>query len=206
MAESRSRIDSAAIRAFNMTPRRIVYVIAAAASLLALTTAGPAMRLHNDGAARIVGEQSALHYAPAENLEHIDVALIDQAKTNIDFAAYVLTDFAVIQALTRAADRGVAIRVYLDGGQFGSRDPKQPFHDLKLTPGVVIKKKQPGEALMHLKTFQIDGRVLRTGSANFSPSGLKRQDNDLVVIESIKAAEEFRRNFDRVFQTGEALQ
>jgi hypothetical protein len=30
----------------------------------------------------------------------------------------------------------------------------------------------------------IDGRFLRTGAANFSASGLKRQDNDLIVIES----------------------
>jgi len=66
-------------------------------------------------------------------------------------AAYVLTDWAVIQALVRAADRGVAIRVYLDGGQFGARDPKQPFLDLKMTPGVLIKTKQPGEPLMHFK-------------------------------------------------------
>jgi phosphatidylserine/phosphatidylglycerophosphate/cardiolipin synthase-like enzyme len=48
-----------------------------------------------------------IHYAPIENLEHIDVALIDAAKREIDLAAYVLTDWPVIQALTRAADRGV---------------------------------------------------------------------------------------------------
>jgi hypothetical protein len=34
---------------------------------------------------------------------------------------------------------------------------------------------------MHLKSYQIDGKLLRTGAANFSASGLKRQDNDLVV-------------------------
>jgi phosphatidylserine/phosphatidylglycerophosphate/cardiolipin synthase-like enzyme len=48
----------------------------------------------------------AIHYAPAENLEHIDVTLIDTAKHEIDMAAYVLTDWPVVQALTRAADRG----------------------------------------------------------------------------------------------------
>ncbi|WGJ15030.1 hypothetical protein QEV83_01600 [Methylocapsa sp. D3K7] len=32
-----------------------------------------------------------LHYAPGENLEHIDVALIDTAKREIDMAAYILT-------------------------------------------------------------------------------------------------------------------
>jgi phosphatidylserine/phosphatidylglycerophosphate/cardiolipin synthase-like enzyme len=50
----------------------------------------------------------AIHYAPVENLEHVDVALIDRAEHEIDMAAYVLTDWAVMQALTRAADRGVS--------------------------------------------------------------------------------------------------
>jgi hypothetical protein len=36
----------------------------------------------------------AIHYAPAENLEHVDVALIDRAEREIDMAAYVLTDWA----------------------------------------------------------------------------------------------------------------
>jgi phosphatidylserine/phosphatidylglycerophosphate/cardiolipin synthase-like enzyme len=44
---------------------------------------------------------------PAENLEHVDIALIDTARREIDLAAYVLTDWPVIQALTRAAERGV---------------------------------------------------------------------------------------------------
>jgi phosphatidylserine/phosphatidylglycerophosphate/cardiolipin synthase-like enzyme len=50
---------------------------------------------------------------------------------------------------------------------------------------------------MHLKSYQIDGRLLRTGAANFSASGLKRRDNDLVVIESA-----FKRNFDAICWRG----
>jgi hypothetical protein len=37
-----------------------------------------------------------IHYAPAENLEHVDVALIDRAEHEIDMAAYVLTDWLVM--------------------------------------------------------------------------------------------------------------
>jgi phosphatidylserine/phosphatidylglycerophosphate/cardiolipin synthase-like enzyme len=65
----------------------------------------------------------AIHYAPAENLERIDVALIDKAAQEIDMAAYVLTDWPVLQALTRAADRGVKVRIYLDGVQLAERSP-----------------------------------------------------------------------------------
>ncbi len=55
---------------------------------------------------------------------------------------------------------------------------------------------------MHLKAYQIDSRLLRTGSANFSASGLKRQDNDLIVIESPQAVEAFKRNFEVIWAQG----
>jgi hypothetical protein len=35
----------------------------------------------------------------------------------------VLTDWAVMLALTRSADRGVKVRIYLDGAQLAERDP-----------------------------------------------------------------------------------
>jgi hypothetical protein len=50
---------------------------------------------------------------------------------------------------------------------------------------------------MHLKSYQIDGKLLRTGAVNFSASGLKRQDTE--------AAASFKRNFDAQFASGEVL-
>jgi phosphatidylserine/phosphatidylglycerophosphate/cardiolipin synthase-like enzyme len=107
-----------------------------------------------------------IHYAPIENLEHVDVALIDRAEHEIDMAAYVLTDWPVMQALTRAADRGVAIRIYLDGTQLAEREPAKVFRDLAETPGVEIRIKHENSDPVHLKSYEIDGRMLRTGAAN----------------------------------------
>lgn len=47
-----------------------------------------------------------------------------------------------------------------------------------------------------------DGQLLRSGSANLSASGLKRQDNDLITIRSPEAAKAFRRNFEPIFAAG----
>jgi phosphatidylserine/phosphatidylglycerophosphate/cardiolipin synthase-like enzyme len=44
-------------------------------------------------------------------------------------------------------------------------------------------------APMHLKSYEIDGHLLRTGAVNFSASGLKRQDNDLIVIKARRRRE-----------------
>ena len=49
---------------------------------------------------------------------------------------------------------------------------------------------------MHLKSYAIDGRMLRTGSANWSPTGLKRQDNDVRYEVSTEAVKRFERKFE----------
>jgi phosphatidylserine/phosphatidylglycerophosphate/cardiolipin synthase-like enzyme len=58
---------------------------------------------------------------------------------------------------------------------------------------------------MHLKSYEIDGQLLRTGAANFSASGLKRQDNDLIVIRDVQAAAKFKHVFEGRFASGERL-
>jgi phosphatidylserine/phosphatidylglycerophosphate/cardiolipin synthase-like enzyme len=157
------------------------------------------------GAMSYADPAPTIHYAPAENLEHFDVELIESAQREIDIAAYVLTDWAVIQALTRAADRGVKVRIYLDAGRLRETEGSKAFQALAETPSVEIRAKRESSYLMHLKSYQIDGRIVRTGAANFSVSGLKREDDDLTVIESAAAAMAFKRNFDARFSSGAPL-
>jgi len=51
---------------------------------------------------------------PGEALERIDVVLLREAGKQIDMAAYVLTDSAVIEALRDALARGEKVRVWRD--------------------------------------------------------------------------------------------
>ena len=74
-------------------------------------------------------------------------------------------------------------RIYLDATQLAEREETKVFRDLATTPRVEIRTKRSHSAPMHLKSYEIDGRVLRTGAANFSASGLKRQDNDLIIAQ-----------------------
>jgi phosphatidylserine/phosphatidylglycerophosphate/cardiolipin synthase-like enzyme len=162
--------------------------------------------LSSSAVTRCLADPAAvIHYAPVENLERTDVAMIDRAEHDIDIAAYVLTDWPVMRALIRAARRGVKIRIYMDGRRIGERDPTPLFRELIAAPDVDVRFKHAGSPLMHLKSYQIDGRWLRTGAANFSASGLKRQDNDLLIIESQAAAEAFKQRFDAIFAGGETL-
>ena len=140
-----------------------------------------------------------IHYAPEENLEAIDADLISRAKTTIDIAAYALTDGPVLAALDRAAMAGVRVRLYLDKAvRNGTTAPALQMTHLAALPSVQWKYKT-ARALMHLKSYCVDGATLRTGSANFSPSGERRQDNDLVVVEGPGACAAFAAHFETMW-------
>ena len=66
-------------------------------------------------------------------------------------------------------------------------------------PNVLARIKAENNDLMHLKAYAVDGRWLRTGSTNFSWSGETRQDNDLIVIDSPGAVEDFTRQFEKLW-------
>ena len=132
-----------------------------------------------------------IHYAPAENLERVDVDLLRSAHTKIDMAAYSLTDWPVIDALIDAHRRGVVVRIVLDPSQQHALDR------LREITGS-IRMKAPGP-YMHLKSYAIDGRILRSGSANLSASGLKQQDNDLIILRESAATHAFEARFEQMW-------
>lgn len=124
------------------------------------------------------------HYSPGENLEQLDVARIEAAQRAINIAMYAFTDKYLADALAKAAQRGVQVRVYRDRSQFEDEERKNSERGRDSTTAMLagqanvhIRVKGSRE-LMHLKAYSIDGKLLRDGSANWSPTGLKRQDND----------------------------
>lgn len=137
------------------------------------------------------------HYAPIENLERIDVALIRSARHSLDMAMYTLTDWAIIAALHEARARGVAVRIVLDPSVQQAYDKLADMADI-----VRVKKQGP---LMHLKAYAVDDETLRTGSANLSPNGLKQQDNDLVVIRDAVVVAAFESRFTAIYQAAEPM-
>ncbi len=142
-----------------------------------------------------------VHFAPAEDLEQLDVAALDRATHRIDMAAYLLTDEPVTMALDRAARRGVAVRILFDRGQLELRPESPALIALQNLAGVGVRVKT-SRVLMHLKAYAVDNRWLRVGSANFSRSGLREQDNEMVILDDAPAAKRFEATFEHLFAAG----
>lgn len=155
----------------------------------------------------------AVHFAPSENLERIEIGELRAAaqrlhgtQTPLDIAMYAFTDRAIAEVLIEEADAGTLVRVYRDGEQYefeeggaerhGGSSVTSMFHGHN---NIRVRVKSASRIdLMHLKCWS-DGHLLRDGSANWSTAGLKRQDNDLRFTTDPQEVKEFNREFEQLW-------
>lgn len=142
------------------------------------------------------------YHSPEMDLEKKDLEALGAAQEEIDLAAFSLTDPAIIDALKdRAVSHHVKEHIYLDRGELQAECrgdvlcARSPLGELiALAPAVEIKVKF-SKVLMHLKSYTVDGKLVRDGSANFSEQGEKRQDNSLTFSTDDTALVGFQVKF-----------
>ncbi|MDP9268295.1 MAG: phospholipase D-like domain-containing protein [Acidobacteriota bacterium] len=153
------------------------------------------------------------HFSPAENLEQLDVARLEEARSTIDIAMYAFTDDYLATRLRALAARGVKIRLYRDRSQYEQEQRNAAGHNdtcatdqLRGEPNIEVRiKADRGRNIMHLKAYLVDGKLLRDGSANWSPSGLKSQDNNAHFTNDPAQVRALQQDFETMWQRPDNL-
>jgi phosphatidylserine/phosphatidylglycerophosphate/cardiolipin synthase-like enzyme len=148
--------------------------------------------------------QTEVHYAPQEDLEEVDTGLLGSATEEIEITAYSFTDPKIASVLEQRASLGVQVKIYSDHASTTAelsrtRKGEPVILQLSRTPNIEVRIKR-SSTLAHMKAFEVDGRILRTGSANFSAGAEKRQDNDLLIIRDPSAIASFRAKFEEMWE------
>ena len=151
--------------------------------------------------------QGGDHFAPAEDLERLDIQQIALAKHSLDIAMFSFTDRELANAVMEAAHRGVQVRIYRDRSQFEQEQRNADLHHERSLSdmfhrrrNVQVRVKDSNEHnLMHLKAYLVDGTLLRDGSANWSPSGLKQQDNNAHFTNDPAQVHAFQQAFEEMW-------
>ena len=147
------------------------------------------------------------HFSPTENLEELDVKYLRQARESVDVAMFAFTDQRIAEALKQLAVGHVKVRIYRDQGQFREEEEKAArFRGLSTSlllrgsVNIQIRVKQgPERDLMHEKAWCLDHRLLRDGSANWSPSGEMTQDNQIHITTDTRQIAGFERTFEEMW-------
>jgi len=117
--------------------------------------------------------EADFHGAPIEDAL---VQLIDSAQQSIYAAIFELNSEPVTQALIRAHQRGVRVRVVTDN-KHGLNDPETTLTELQ-DAGIQVVADTSNRNLMHDKFFVIDGLYVWTGSTNITHNGMYNNNNN----------------------------
>ncbi|MBN1169620.1 phospholipase D family protein [Candidatus Micrarchaeota archaeon] len=131
-------------------------------------------------------------FSPDDGREIID--LIDSAEDSIDIEMYVFTSRDVVEALERAKNKGVEIRIIVERSTISGSN-KEIFNELS-AKGFRVKYASTAFQLTHSKFMILDGKVVFVGSHNFSNSALYKNREASVIIYSEKTAGEFQETFN----------
>ena len=127
----------------------------------------------------------------ADNL----IGFIDRCQSKLDVAVYSITHDDIANALIRAHNRGVQVRVLTDKVQASTRYADD---DRMRMAGIEVRlDTQSGS--MHHKFALGDGTAVITGSFNWTANADENNAENFVIIRLKYVIEEFQTEFDRIW-------
>ena len=164
------------------------------------------------GCVLVVGALTASGAAPTvraafnEGCEELALEALEGAETEVLVAIYTMTRMRIADALVKAADRGVRVRIKYDDHQ------RQQIPQMARALGILRKHgvelipvTNPEQASMHDKFIVIDGRVVLTGSFNFTVSAALYNWENFVRIDDAEIAASYRRGWESIRSGGRPI-
>lgn len=138
-----------------------------------------------------------IFFSPNGGATEETIEQIDKAENYIDIAMYSFTSEPIAEAIIRAKERGVKIRILMDKQQAGGKYSKyQYFVDNGID---VIRDIHAG--IMHNKVAVIDGNILFTGSFNWTKSAeVRNEENLLQFIDEPEIIEIYQKRVNYLWK------
>ena len=125
---------------------------------------------------------------------------IDSARTSIHIASFEFDLTPVAEALISAKQRGVDVRWVTDdeNGLVADDEPGRGQFAMLQEAGIEVRS-DDRSALMHNKFWIFDRQTVWTGSTNITESGIFKQDNNTLVIQSPALAAVYENEFQEMW-------
>ena len=135
--------------------------------------------------------QVQVYFSPHGGCQDAIVSIIDEAESTIDCAIYTFTSRDIAQALVRAHQRGVEIRIIADRTQAADGYSKKRY----LVNKEISLRVHTGEGIMHNKFMIVDSTIVLTGSYNWTASANHRNYENILIINSPALAMNYEKEF-----------
>lgn len=135
-----------------------------------------------------------------DRIDSAFVRFVDGASRSLDVAIYLIDDRDVVGGLTRAAQRGVSVRMVLDSDTLDQpRNDRQRAAVGQLRDAGIPLRGDERPGIMHHKFAVRDGAEVWTGSWNMTESDTDRMNNAALWFRSAELAENYAAEFEQMF-------
>ena len=131
-------------------------------------------------------------FSPQESCAPRILAQLDGAKTEILVQAFSFTSNPIRNALISAKKRGVRVEVILDKGEQARQEFRTAKHLFERSIPIFIDDQHSSA---HNKVIIIDGRIVITGSYNFTNAAENKNAENLLILKSGELATQYVRNW-----------
>jgi len=144
----------------------------------------------------VKGNYVGVYFSPGRGADEIVTGFIDRCTETIIAAVYSFTHDPIRDALIRAHQRGVKIRVLMDNLQAKSKYAE----DETLAAAGIPVRVDTVSAAMHHKFMVGDGKAVLTGSFNWTKNAVEKNAENFVIVRLKYIIEPFEREFERIWE------
>jgi phosphatidylserine/phosphatidylglycerophosphate/cardiolipin synthase-like enzyme len=136
------------------------------------------------------------YFSPDDGVLNVIAPLLNSAQESIYFLAFSFTSNELGDIVREKAEAGLAVQGVMEEEQVKSNQGTE--YDPFLQAGLNVRM-DGNDGQMHHKVFIIDEKIVVLGSYNFSQSAEVRNDENILVIYNAAIAQEFIKEFQRVW-------
>ena len=127
------------------------------------------------------------------------MGLLHEATGSIDGALYRLNHPGLAQALDEAAERGVRVRLLVDGNKYKESRVTQELLTGARVPFRLAFGRQGRGSKMHHKFVILDQRTVLTGSYNWTHESEDENHENLIVLDDDDSVAAYAREFNSLW-------
>ncbi|MEK7449656.1 MAG: phospholipase D family protein [Planctomycetota bacterium] len=155
----------------------------------------------------------AVYFSPEGQAREAIVEEINRSEKSIKIAMYFFSDAILANALLKAKERGIDVKIVLNRENSGEKNSKRDWLEEKEIAiryySPEVKKRKPDDEAnrdkpgkMHHKFAVIDERIVITGSFNWTYSAEKYNNENLLVIYDQELAQAYLAQWQALWDKG----
>jgi phosphatidylserine/phosphatidylglycerophosphate/cardiolipin synthase-like enzyme len=144
------------------------------------------------------GTQIEVYFSPDDGVAQHIIDQISQAQESVYFLAFSFTANAIAKAMRAQIKDGFEFAGVFEESQVASSKNSNEYDPMRAAGLDVWLDANPKN--MHNKVILIDGKIVITGSYNFSASAEKTNDENTMIIHNAEITALYYQDFQRIYQ------